>query len=729
MNFKKKFITGLAAASVIFTAAVPFSVWAEKPPLFQYNGEEELRVSQIGQYISGLGEGGTEIMAYDASSRTAFVTNGAVKGFDILQFDNLKSGEFVSVPSSKRVLLSSFGIEGIDDITSIAVNPTMNVVAITAVSDPKTDPGYVIFTDKSGEYITHVQVGALPDMVTFTPDGNKAILANEGEPSDDYSVDPEGSISIIHSGLSVNTLNFSESHLDDQVRVDSKGTILQQLEPEYITVSDDSTTAYVSLQENNAIATVDLVKEEIIDVKGLGVKDHSVPGNELDAIDNGEAVIEKQPLLGFYMPDAIDTIEYKGKTYILTPNEGDARDYEAYSEEGSVEDIADQINLNADYYEGYTQDELDAAVENGLLENLKGTDITLEQGKNEEGIYEALYSYGGRSFSIFDAETMELVYDSGSDFEEIILEAMPEHFNTNNDELKYDGRSDSKGPEPETIITGQIDGTTYAFVALERFSGIMIYDLSNPMSPEFVSLISSRDFSEDVKGDVSPEGLQFITAEDSPTGNALLAATHEISGTVAVYEFNGEEETIAVRTFNDIQGHWAEAAIESLATKGIVFGYSASKFGPEKSITRAEVAGLIDRALNLDSDSNANNTSNFKDVEDTWYKDSVENVVKANLLVGYNDNTFRPNEEMSRQEIIAVITRAYEYVKGTEIEVDQESILANFIDAGNISEWAKQEVAGAIEAGLVYGVKEDEIQPGKDVTRAEAAAMIERLLK
>ncbi|SER27150.1 S-layer homology domain-containing protein [Gracilibacillus ureilyticus] len=728
MNFKKKLITGAAAASIFFTAAVPFNVLAEEPPFFQYEGKDILSVSQIGQYDSGLGEGGTEIMAYDHSTRTAFVTNGTAKGFDILQFGDLVSGEFKDITTSKRVLLSSFGINGVDDITSIAVNPVMDVVAITAVSDPKTDPGYVIFTNKKGEYITHVQVGALPDMVTFTPDGNKAIVANEGEPSDDYSMDPPGSISIIHAGLSVNTLEFTESQLDEKVRTDSEGTVLEQLEPEYVTVSDDSTTAYVSLQENNAIATIDLVNEEIIEVKGLGVKDHSVSGNELDAIEDGEADLAKQPLLGFYMPDAIDTIEYNGKTFILTPNEGDARDYEAYSEEGSVGDIIDQIDLNAEYYQGYTQKELDTAVENGLLDELEGTDITLEQGENSEGVYEALYSYGGRSFSIFDAETMELVYDSGSDFEEIILEAIPEHFNTNNDELEYDGRSDSKGPEPETIISGEIDGSTYAFVALERFSGIMIYDLSNPVAPEFVSLISSRDFSEDVKGDVSPEGLQFIAAEDSPTGKPLLAATHEISGTVAIYEFSGGiPEAIETITFNDIQGHWAQDSIESLATQGIISGYSAFEYGPEKNISRGEVAVLIDRALELES--NTSDSLLFKDVEDTWYKDSVDKAVNANLLAGYDDKTFRPHEEMSREEIITVIARAYEYAEDVKTDVNTEEILADFVDAESISDWARQNVAEAIEAGLVSGVKENEIQPEKNVTRAEAAAMIERLLQ
>lgn len=522
----------------------------EQPPLFQYK-TDRLKVSQIAQYDSGVGAGGTEILAYDEVRKLAFVTNGAKAGFDILSFEALESGKFQKVSSKKHVSLADFGIENVKDITSIASHPTKDLIAISAVSNPKTDNGHVVFTTKDGEYVTHVEVGALPDMVAFTPDGTKVIVANEGEPSgfpsgDEvsvYTADPEGSISVINvtsetNDFTVQTLHFDESLLDENVRVSSKGTILEQLEPEYVTVSDDSKRAYVSMQENNAVATIDLENLQIISVKGLGVKDHSVEGNELDVIkDDEKAVLENQPILAFYMPDAIDTFTANGKAYIVTPNEGDSRDYsddEGYSEEADLKDILDKVDLNAEMYAGYTQEQLDAMD----LSTIGDYKVTIENGLNEEGKYEAIYGYGGRSFSIFDAETMELVYDSGSDFERITAEALPEHFNIDNEELGIDDRSDNKGPEPETVVTGVIDGTTYAFIALERISGIMVYDLTNPTKPEFVTLISSRDFSEDIKGDVSPEGLQFIPAEVSPTGKALLAATHEVSGTVAVYEFH-----------------------------------------------------------------------------------------------------------------------------------------------------------------------------------------------
>ena len=464
MKMKKKLIAGVTAAGILFGAGQPYNVFAEQSSLYQYKGED-LKVTQIGQYDSTVGIGGTEIMAYDETLKRAFVTNGVVAGIDILSFESLTSGEFTKVRALKRVFLADFGIENVSDITSLASHPTKDLVAVSVVSNPKTDPGYIVFLSKEGAYISHVQVGSLPDMVTFTPDGTKAIVANEGEPSDDYAVDPEGTISIIDvtkepSDFTVNTLSFKDVDIDGKVRVNSKGTVHQQLEPEYVAVSEDSKLAYVSMQENNAIATVDLETEKILHVKGLGVKDHSSPGNELDGKRNDETKIESLPLLGFYMPDAIDTFTAGGKTYILTPNEGDARDYEAYSEEAEIGDIVDKIKLNADHYKGFTQDELDKLVADGLFDEMKKTKITLEQGVAADGSYEALYSYGARSFSIFDAETMKLVFDSGSEFEKITAEALPEFFNTDNEEIAYDKRSSAKGPEPETVVSGEIDGYT-----------------------------------------------------------------------------------------------------------------------------------------------------------------------------------------------------------------------------------------------------------------------------
>lgn len=535
---------------VVDPGTTPTPVATTTPPLYNSNAEK-LIVSQVARYDSGQGETGTEILAFDKTTNKAFVTNGAVGGFDILSFADVKSGQFTQVDSTKRIVIEDYGITGVKNITSIASHPTADLIAIAAYGE-KTDRGYIVFTDKDGKYVKHVQVGYLPDMVTFTPDGIKAIVANEGEPENTNTEnDPAGSISVIDiSSFNHTELQFTEGMLDEKVRMSFQGkgkSYLEQLEPEYVTVSADSKTAYVTLQENNAIATVDLESNTILHVKGLGVLDHSVDGFEMDAFNDKDGTnkigISKAPILTFHMPDAIDTFIVGGKTYIITPNEGDSRDYaddEQYSEVAEVKTAGTlnklPIKLKETHYEGYSQDELSGFDFN----TIKDYKATIENGLNDAGTeYEAIYGYGGRSFSIFDAATMRQVFDSGSQFEKIIADKTPQYFNINSDEIKVDNRSDDKGPEPETAVVGKIDGKTYAFIALERYSGIMVYDLTDVNAPEFVTLISSRDFSKDAAGDVSPEGLQFIPASDSPTGKALLAATHEVSGTVAVYEFEG----------------------------------------------------------------------------------------------------------------------------------------------------------------------------------------------
>jgi hypothetical protein len=725
MKMRKKIVAGIASASILIGASQPYNVFSEQKSLFQYK-EDGLKVTQIGQYDSTVGMGGTEILAYDEALKRAFVTNGAVSGIDILSFEQLTSGKFTKVKTLKRVLLADFGIENAADITSIASHPTKDLVAVSVVSNPKTDPGHIVFLSKEGEYITNVQVGSLPDMVTFTPDGTKAIIANEGEPSDDYAVDPEGTISIIDvtkepSDFIANTLSFKDVEIDDKVRLNSKGTVIQQLEPEYVTVSEDSKFAYVSMQENNAIATVDLVTEKIVYVNGLGMKDHSQPGNELDGKRNGETKLERLPLLGFYMPDAIDTFTVGGKTYILTPNEGDARDYEAYSEEAEIGDIVDKIKLNADLYKGFTQEELDQLVADGLLDEMKKTKITLEQGMTSDGTYEALYSYGGRSFSIFNAETMELVYDSGSEFEKMTSEALPEYFNTDNEEIAYDKRSSAKGPEPETVVTGQIDGKNYAFIALERVSGIMVFDLTNPLKPEFVTFFNSRDYSEDIKGDVSPEGLRFISADKSPTGNALLAASHEVSGTVAIYEFGGKDMNKSY-LFEDVGGsHWAYPFIYDLYQRGVIKGKTETSFAPQDSLTRVQFAVMLANALHLKP---ASKDYQFSDVP-SWAQDAVQAVFEANIINGKSDRLFDPSAKLTREQMAVMSVNAYEYTTKTTVKVEGKQ---NYNDIKSVSDDALENVQKAHTLGVMTG-DGNMFHPKESSTRAQAAKVMSTLLK
>ncbi|WP_186580096.1 choice-of-anchor I family protein [Aquibacillus kalidii] len=521
---------------------------------------DSLAVDLVGRYVSGAGidEGGTEIVAYDAKSYRAFSVNGAEKSLDIIDLSNLKEGN-TEIPLVKRITLSDIGVSA-GDVTSVAISPNGDYIAIAAPAEAKQDPGHIVFLTLDGESLASVQVGSLPDMVTFSPDGTKVLVANEGEPTEDYTVNPEGSVSIIDvageirnlTDSHVTTVRFSEDVIDANIRkVHPDSSYAQDLEPEYISVDPSGDYAYVALQEDNAIAKLDINNAKFVTVKSLGYKDYSVGENQLDASDKDDQInIQHWPVLSIYQPDSITTFEANGQTYILSANEGDTQDWDGFSEEVRVEDLVgedslnpEQYELNADLYEGYTQAQLDEMISNGLFnkDQLGRLKTSTSHPKNANGKYEAIYGYGGRSFSVWNADTLELVYDSGSDFEQLIQEFSPDYFHSQNDEDNFDSRSDDKGVEPESVITGEVNDTPYAFVGLERQGGIMVYDMSNPDSPTFNSYFSSRIFQgEDTEvtgtsGDVAPEGLTFIQAEDSPTGQALLLAAHEVSGTIAAY--------------------------------------------------------------------------------------------------------------------------------------------------------------------------------------------------
>ena len=567
---------GLAAILALTIAipqmAVPVFGAESESELTTYAGRGNLDVKLIARYVSGaeLDEGGTEIVSYDAASKQAYSINGFEKALDILDVSGLQAGsqEVADIPLKKRIMLEDLAGAKLDlgDITSVALSPKGGILAVSAPADPVTDKGYVIFLDTEGTYLNHVQVGVLPDMVTFTPDGLHVLTADEGQPNDEYTIDPPGSVSIIDVSGSMATLAQMDVTIVGFDNVDATGirlakpdaTFANDAEPEYIVVSMDSKSAYVVLQENNAIATLDISTKSFTSVKSLGVVDHSVLGHGFDASDkDGTAMLNNWPTLGMFMPDGISLYTSGGKTYLLTANEGDTKDYDGYSEEIRVKDLQDSLALDADYYKGYTQEQLNELAETlAEDERLGRLKTTTANGIRADGKQEAIYSFGTRSFTIWNADDMSMVYDSADDFERITKRALPHAFNFDNGENKFDSRSDDKGPEPESVITGTVGDKTYAFIGLERTSGMVAYDLTNPEQPVFDTFFASRDYDapgETPVGDVAPEGLRFVAADESPTGNALLLAAHEVSGTVAVYELTpSTKERITIIHTNDV---------------------------------------------------------------------------------------------------------------------------------------------------------------------------------
>jgi hypothetical protein len=416
---------------------------------------------------------------------------------------------------------------------------------LAAAIDNDQDPGVVAFFTADGTFIASYEVGALPDMLTFTPDGMKVVTANEGEPSDDYAVDPEGSVSVIDlsagaASATVTTISFAEFNADGaraaelpaEVRVYGPGaTVAQDLEPEYVAITPDGSTAFVTLQENNAYAQIDLTTNTVVSIFSFGFKDHSLEGNGIDGGgDDGKINIANWPVFGMYQPDAAAVYsDAAGAIYLVTANEGDSRDYDGYSEEGEI----GETPLDSTAFPN--------AAELAAEDNIGGLEVTTATGDTDgDGDLDVIYIGGGRSFSIWNATGGALLWDSGDDLEQITAETYPEEFNSTNDENgSFENRSDNGGPEPEGLALGVVGDQTYAFIGLERIGGIMVYNITDPNAPSFVTYVNNRDFSGDAEagtaGDLGPEGVLSISAADSPNGMPLLVTTNEISGSTTIY--------------------------------------------------------------------------------------------------------------------------------------------------------------------------------------------------
>ncbi len=522
--------------------------------------QPKLRV--LGTYESGLfNVGGAEIPAFDPISRRSFVVNAGSATIDVLDLRNPKKPTKVG----SLDIVADLAPRSVGAANSVDVRRGMLAVAVEA--EPKQDDGWVAFySARTLELLAVVPAGALPDLVTFDEGGRYALAANEGEPDDTYTNDPEGTVTIIDltrigRSNATKTVHFDDfnvggprhGELPADVRIYGPGaTVAQDLEPEYITT--DGETAWVTLQEANAIAVIDISTARVKRIFALGFKDHSKARNKLDASDDDGAIrIRRWPVFGMYQPDAIASFEVGDRHYLVTANEGDTRDYDGYSEEERVADLT--LDPTAFPNAAELQDDT----------NLGRLTVTTAQGDTDgDGDFDRLYVPGGRSFSIWNARTGALVFDSGAELEQLLANLLPDEFNANHEENdSLDNRSDNKGPEPEGLTLGVVKGRLYAFVGLERIGGILTLDLSDPRNPGYVDYVNNRQFrdaagepvptcaafdppdSDEIDdcvapnpaaGDLGPEGLEFVPAHESPRGKPLLIVGNEVSGTTTVYE-------------------------------------------------------------------------------------------------------------------------------------------------------------------------------------------------
>lgn len=484
-----------------------------------------IELNPIGLFDTGIfDDGAAEIPAFDPVSQRLFVTNGANSTIDALD---------LSDPSNPTLAFTIDTTEFGDGVNSVAVSN--GILAAAIESDPATDPGTVVFFDADGNVLNQVTAGALPDQITFTPDGTKVIVANEGEADeDDPDINPQGSVSIIDitdgvANASVTTADFTAFDGQEEelrslgIRIFPDISVSADVEPEFITVSGDGSTAFVGLQENNAIAVVDIGQARVTDLLPLGAIDFSEDAALDPSDEDGGINIANQPVFGLFQPDGIDSYHVDGETFIVTANEGDSRD-----EDADVEDIELDPTAFPNAEELQTSE---------VLGNLEVS--TIDGDPDGDGDFDQLFAFGSRSFSIRDSSG-NIVFDSGDDFERITAELVPEIFNSDGTAESFDVRSNDSGPEPEGVVVGEVDGRTFAFIGLERTGGVMVYDVTVPAESEFVQYINPIDPETGDPVGIGPEGLAFISAEESPNGTPLLTVANEISGTTAIFEIDSD---------------------------------------------------------------------------------------------------------------------------------------------------------------------------------------------
>jgi hypothetical protein len=512
---------------------------------------QEIELNYVGSFDpSGSSTSTCEIVVHDPVSQRLFTTSATAGYLDIINFSN----------PAAPTLVSSINMNTYGGVTSVAVKN-----GIVAVASPNVDAtlnGSVVFFDTNGTFLKQVTVGALPDMITFSPDGTKVMTANEGQPNADYSIDPEGSVSIINiaggipslSQSNVSTLLFTAYNAQEAALIASgirklklSSTLSQDFEPEFITISADSQKAWVTLQENNAIVEINLTTSTFSDIWALGAKDISIPGNGMDISDNnGQVLIANWPIKAFYMPDAVANYTVGGTTYLVTANEGDEKEYTGFNERTTVG--ASTYILDATLFPNASVLKQTYNMGRFRVSNLSGnTDADTD--------FEVISSVGSRSFSIFNATTKQIVFDSGDDFEKYTAANLPTLFNADHSDNISKGRSRAKGPEPEGVAVAQIGTQTFAFISLERVGGVMVYNITNPNNVTFVDYKNSRSTSA-WAGDNGPEGITYIKPENSSNGKAYVLVANEISGTITIFEvdtntlnnssFNSEIKTFTI---------------------------------------------------------------------------------------------------------------------------------------------------------------------------------------
>ena len=507
MTLKTKLFTALALTALTFNACKKIDSTPLNVPE-NFLPEDIASFKETAMFDLG-GVTAAEISAYDPSTKKLFVVSndGGTK------VEVLDLAAYPTVTKSKTLLYPNNA-----GINSVAVSNGLLAVALNGSITTANGDIVVVKTSDLSE-VKKITVGAMPDMVTFSPDGNYIISANEGEPNDEYTVDPLGSISIIDvkNNYTVKTLDFTGFE-GDKAKLMTAGlriygpnaSLAQDIEPEYVAAAPDSKKAFVTLQENNAVAVVDLIAGQITKIMPLGTRDISLAENAWDVSDKDGKVgnLGTWPIKAFYLPDAVAHFAVNDNNYLALASEGDTRAWKGYDEEARVKSLV----LDPVKFPNAATLQLDANL--GRLTVTSSIGFT---GTGSNKVYQELYAPGGRCLSIINATTGQLIANIGKDLEQQVIAAG-----------KYDDdRSDNKGVEVEGVTVAKVNGRTLAFIGMERVDMVAVYDVSMPATPKFVQLFATGD---------APEGLMFVKPQDSPNGRSMLIVSSEEDGTVRFYQ-------------------------------------------------------------------------------------------------------------------------------------------------------------------------------------------------
>ena len=713
------------------------------------NGTAALDLTQIARYSAGqynVDGGVMEIVAYNQATEWAYAINGQSGKLAAIPLAGLTAGAHVEALTGTEIDVKAL-VEAEDstfqygDMTSVAISPDSTTLAAALQAQGSNDAGRVaLFTCEEDGSLTLealVETGAQPDMVTFAGDG-VVLTADEGEPREGYGeniADPKGSVTVVDVEAQESTVVDFSAFDSQRDQLAEDGIVLKKgsapsvdLEPEYIAVSGGK--AYVTLQENNAIAVLDIESQAFEGVYSAGFEDHSTTAIDLDKKDDAYDPQTYESLLGIRMPDGIAAFTVEGTTYLVTANEGDAREW-GDEDQGTFYLSEDERDFGE---EGVTSPTGAITAENSGLEGK----VVFFKTEDFDGLDpEKDYVFGGRSFTVFQATENGLaeVFTSGDDFEALTAQYVPEHFNASNDNAVLDDRSGKKGPEAESVTVGTVDGKTYAFVALERTGGVMAYDITDPEAITFVNYVNTRDFGTTVEGseeyedgeldkwvtggDVAPEGLLFLDAASSPNGEPLLLAACEVSGTVAVYQLGSEDLTVL--PFTDVDSDdWFLAAVQYVYENDRMAGTSSTTFQPVVNLTRAMAAQVL---YNLEGQPAVTGDTTFTDAAAAgdWAVKAITWAEQTGVVAGIGDGLFDPTANVTREEFAQMM---YNYASYKEYDLTLEGDLSQFEDASAISSWAETAMSWANGSGLINGHDDGTIDPQGTTIRAQAASIL-----